>query len=154
MSKIQHFSACQGEEYFTVRPHPSRRGGFSFIPVTRLPHRRVTTGPARLHQRPSGKKIAQHAPSHNRPFFASRANLVSVPPRIHSCRASFISPSGTAAWPPVPPAPWPGPAGLAAASNRSGCLCVAWPGPAATHRHRGRSLRCPPAPSTPVVPGL
>ena len=32
-----------------------------------------------------------------RPFFASRANLVSVPPRIHSCRASFISPTGTSA---------------------------------------------------------
>lgn len=61
MSKIQHFSACQGEEYFTARPHPSRRGGFSFIPVTRLPHRQVTTGPARLHQRPSGIKLAQHA---------------------------------------------------------------------------------------------
>ena len=30
----------------------------------------------------------------------------------------------------------PGPAGLAAASNRSGCLCVARPGPAA-HGHRG-----------------
>ena len=30
----------------------------------------------------------------------------------------------------------PGPAGLAAASNRSGCLCVVRPGPAA-HRHRG-----------------
>ena len=33
----------------------------------------------------------------------------------------------------------PGPAGLATASNRSGCLCVAWPGPAATHRHRGQA---------------
>ena len=30
----------------------------------------------------------------------------------------------------------PGPAGLATASNRSGCLCVAWPGPASAHRHR------------------
>ena len=28
----------------------------------------------------------------------------------------------------------PGPAGLAAASNRSGCLCVAWPGPVARGR--------------------
>ena len=76
MSKIQHFSACRGEEYFTARPHPSRRGGFSFIPVTRLPHRQVTTGPARLHQRPSGIKLAQHA--QNTPktaFFASRANF-------------------------------------------------------------------------------
>ena len=33
----------------------------------------------------------------------------------------------------------PGPAGLATASNRSGCLCVAWPGPAAAHRHRGQA---------------
>ena len=38
----------------------------------------------------------------------------------------------------------PGPAGLAAASNRSGCLCVVRPGPATAHRHRGRSLRRPP----------
>ena len=60
MSKIQHFSACRGEEYFTARPHPSRRGGFSFISIP-LPHRLVTTGPARLHQRPSGTKLAQHA---------------------------------------------------------------------------------------------
>ena len=29
----------------------------------------------------------------------------------------------------------PGPAGLAAASNRSGCLCVVWPGPASAHVH-------------------
>ena len=38
----------------------------------------------------------------------------------------------------------PGPAGLAAASNRSGCLCVVRPGPATAHRHRGRFLRRPP----------
>ena len=31
----------------------------------------------------------------------------------------------------VPPAP----------SNRSGCLCVAWPGLATAHRHRSRALR-------------
>ena len=67
MSKIQHFSACRGEEYFTARPHPSRRGGFSFIPVTRLPHRRVTTGPARLHQYPRGTKLAQHAQNTPKP---------------------------------------------------------------------------------------
>ena len=35
----------------------------------------------------------------------------------------------------------PGPAGLAAASNRSGCLCVAWPGAAAAHGHRSQALR-------------
>ena len=40
----------------------------------------------------------------------------------------------------------PGPAGLAAASNRSGCLCVAWLGPAARgHRSLAlRTLRRPP----------
>ena len=43
----------------------------------------------------------------------------------------------------------PGPAGLAAASNRSGCLCVVWP------RHRPPAPRqFPPAPSTPVGPGV
>ena len=35
----------------------------------------------------------------------------------------------------------PGPAGLAAASNRSGCLCVARPGPATAHGHRSLALR-------------
>ena len=51
----------------------------------------------------------------------------------------------------------PGPAGLAAASNRSGCLCVARPGPAAAHWHRSQALLCPPvppAPSTPAGPGV
>ena len=67
MGKIQHFSACRGEEYFTVRPHPSRRGGFSFIPVPSPPHRRVTTGPARLHQYPRGTKLAQHAQNTPKP---------------------------------------------------------------------------------------
>ena len=32
------------------------------------------------------------------------------------------------------------PAGLAAAFNRSGCLCVAWPGPAAAHGHCGQAM--------------
>ena len=35
----------------------------------------------------------------------------------------------------------PGPAGLAAASNRSGCLCVARPGRAAAHGHRSQAPR-------------
>ena len=41
----------------------------------------------------------------------------------------------------------PGPAGLAAASNRSGCLCISWPGHATSHGHRSlavHALRCPP----------
>ena len=37
---------------------------------------------------------------------------------------------------------------------RSARRLEARPGPAAAHRHRGRSLRHPPAPSTPVVPGV
>ena len=37
----------------------------------------------------------------------------------------------------------PGPAGLAAASNRSGCLCVVRTGLAAAHGHRSRVLRTP-----------
>ena len=41
----------------------------------------------------------------------------------------------------------PGPAGLATASNRSGCLCVAWPGPAAAHRHRGQAPPPRPGPA-------
>ena len=72
-----------------------------------------------------------------------------------------------------PPAPRPGPAGLAAASNRSGCLCDARPGPAGPAAPPiGRACRLcadrlrrrpparrsgppvPPAPSTPAGPGV
>ena len=52
--------------------------------------------------------------------------------------------------PPVPS----GPSGALHTSGACRCEWSAWPGPAATHRHRGRSLRCPPAPSTPVVLGV
>ena len=72
-----------------------------------------------------------------------------------------------------PPAPRPGPAGLAAASNRSGCLCDARPGPSGLAAPPiGRACRlcvdrlrrrppaprsgppAPPAPSTPAGPGV
>ena len=69
-----------------------------------------------------------------------------------------------------PPAPRPGPAGLAAASNRSGCLCDVRPGPAglaappivrACRLCVDRLRRRPPAPrqfppvsSTPAGPGV
>ena len=59
--QILHFSACRGEEYFTTPHNTSRRGGFSFTPAPPLPHRRDKIHPARLHQRPDGTKIAQHA---------------------------------------------------------------------------------------------
>ena len=55
------------------------------------------------------------------------------------------------------PSPRPGPAGLAAASNRSGCPCVARPCPAAAHRHRClapclETRPCPPDPPAPFTP--
>ena len=72
-----------------------------------------------------------------------------------------------------PPAPRPGPTGTAAASNRSGCLCDARPGPAGLAAPPiGRACRlcvdrlrrrppaprsgppAPPAPSTPAGPGV
>ena len=59
--QILHFSACRGEEYFTTPHNTSRRGGFSFTPAPPLPHRRDKIHPARLHQRPDGTEIAQHA---------------------------------------------------------------------------------------------
>ena len=98
-----------GRRIFHRTPHPSRRGGFSFIPVTRLPHRRVTTGPARLHQHPSGTKLAQHAPPHNRLFspagrVLSRSHPESTPAGQVSSRPRAPKPG-----PPVPPAPRPGP---------------------------------------------
>ncbi len=61
MGKIQRFSACRGEECFMAPHNTSHRGGFSFTPAPPLPHRRDTTHPARLHQRPGGTKLAQHA---------------------------------------------------------------------------------------------
>lgn len=52
MGKIQHFSACRGEEYFTAPHNTSRRGGFSFTPAPSVPHRRDKSRPVHLHQRP------------------------------------------------------------------------------------------------------
>ena len=51
----------------------------------------------------------------------------------------------------------PGSAGLAVASNRSGCPCVARPCPAAAHRHRClapclETRPCPPDPPAPFTP--
>ena len=93
MSKIQHFSACQGEEYFTARPHPSRRGSFSFIPVPSRP-----PGEAKLALLgPISAQAGKNSPStlkppQNQRFFACRANFFAVWPRIHSCWASFFAP--------------------------------------------------------------
>ena len=61
MGKIQCFSACRGEEYFTAPHNTSRRGGISFTTAPPLPHRRDKNRPARLHQRPGGTKLTQHA---------------------------------------------------------------------------------------------
>ena len=87
-----------------------------------------------------------------------------------SLGASFRSPARPCH---RPPAPRPGPAGLAAASNRSGCLCDVRPGPAGPAAPPiGRACRLcvdrlrrrppaprsgppvPPAPSTPAGPGV
>ena len=104
MGKILHFSACRGEEYFTAPHSTSRRGGFSFTPVPPLP--------------PGGTKFAllgstsaqagQSSPStiktpQNPRFFASRANIVTVSPRIQTCWASFFTPMGATATSQHPP---------------------------------------------------
>ena len=66
-------------------------------------------------------------------------------PPARSPHASLTARSGRSRGPPWPcrrpPAPRPGPAGLAAASNRSRCLYVARPGPATAHGHRSQVLR-------------
>ena len=104
MGKIQHFSACRGEEYFTARPHPSRRGGFSFIPVMRLPHRRVTTGPARLHQYPRGTKLALLGPI-SAQAGKNPPSTLKTPQnqRFFASRASFFTPMGATATSQHPP---------------------------------------------------
>ena len=47
------------EKFFTEPHSTSRRGGFSFIPVRSIPHKRDKIRPARLHQRPRATKFAQ-----------------------------------------------------------------------------------------------
>ena len=103
MSKIQHFSACQGEEYFTARPHPSRRGDYSFISIPPTPQAgqnspcSAPSAPTRENS-PSTLK-----PPQNQRFFTSRANFFSVSPRIHTCWASFFTPMGATATSQHPP---------------------------------------------------
>ena len=98
MGKILHFSACRGEEYFTAPHNTSRRGGFSFIPVPSRP-----PGEAKLALLgPISAQTGQNSPStaktaQNQRFFASRANSLSVSPRIHACWASFFTPMGATA---------------------------------------------------------
>ena len=98
-------------------------------------------------------------------------------PRPLAVRAASCARSGRSRSPARPcrrpPAPRPGPAGLAAASNRSGCLCDARPGPSGLAAPPiGRACRlcvdrlrrrppaprsgppAPPAPSTPAGPGV
>ena len=99
MGKILHFSACRGEECFTAPRNASRRGGFSFIPAPSRP-----TGDTKLALLGStSAQAVQNSPStrktpQNQRFFASRANFVSVSPRIHPCWASF-----SRRWVPQPP---------------------------------------------------
>ena len=93
-----HFSACQGEEYFTAPHNTSRRGGFSFIPVPSRP----TGGTKLALLGPISAQAGKNSPStlktpQNQRFFASRANFFSVSPRIHSCWASFFALMGTTA---------------------------------------------------------
>lgn len=93
MGKILHFSACRGEECFTAPRNASRRGGFSFIPAPSRPTGGTklallgSTSAQAVQNSPSTRKTPQ-----NQRFFASRANFVSVSPRIHPCWASFFAP--------------------------------------------------------------
>ena len=70
--------------------------------AARPPHPRLgPTGGIKLALRGSiSTQAVQNSPSthktpQKRPFFASMANFVSVPPKIHSCLASFISPKSS-----------------------------------------------------------
>lgn len=104
MGKIQHFSACRGEEYFTAPHNTSRRGGFSFIPVPSRPPggtKLALLGPISTH---AGKNSpSTHKTPQNQRFFACRANFFSVSPRIHACWASFFTPMGATATSQHPP---------------------------------------------------
>lgn len=104
MGKIQHFSLCRGEEYFTAPHSTSRRGGFSFTPVPALPHRRDKTRPARLHQRPGVTKFAQQRQTTPKSaLFRLQGEFFSVSPRIHACWASFFTLMGATATSQHPP---------------------------------------------------
>ena len=92
MSKIQHFSACRGEEYFTARPHPSRRGDYYFISIPPYPTGGIKLALLGPISAQAGKNSPSTRKNHrNRPHFASRASFFSVSPRIHSCWASFFA---------------------------------------------------------------
>ena len=118
MSKIQHFSACRGEEYFTARPHPSRRGDYSFISIPPYP-----TGGIKLALLgPISAQAGKNSPStlktpQNQRFFASRASFFSVSPRIHSCWASFFALMGATAASQHPPTTSPETDGTSASSS-------------------------------------
>ena len=95
MGKIQHFSLCRGEEYFTA-PH----AGAVFLSPQSQPYptggtKLALLGPISTHagkNSPSTAKTAQ-----NQRFFACRANFFAHWPRIHSCWASFFALMGATA---------------------------------------------------------
>lgn len=104
MGKIQHFSLCRGEEYFTAPHNTSRGGGFSFIPVPSQP----PGGTKLTLLGPISGQAGKNSPStlktpQNQRFFACRANFVSVSPRIHTCWASIFTPMGVTATSQHPP---------------------------------------------------
>jgi len=104
MGKIQHFSLCRGEEYFTAPHSTSRRAVFLSPQSQPYPTggtKLALLGPISTH---AGKNSpSTHKTPQNRPFFASRANFFSVSPGIHSCWASFFTPMGATATSQHPP---------------------------------------------------
>lgn len=90
MGKIQHFSACRGEEYFTAPHSTSRRGGFSFTPV---PSR--SPGEAKLALLgPISTQTGQNSPSTLKPPQNQR---------FFACWASIFTPMGVTATSQHPP---------------------------------------------------
>ena len=79
----------QGRLFFHLNP-PYPTGGIKLALLGSVSAQAVKNSPSTL-------KTPQ-----NQRFFASRASFVSVPPRIHSCRASFILPTAAAARPSGP----------------------------------------------------
>lgn len=94
MSKIQHFSACQGEEYFTALP-TLHAGAIILSSQSPLPHRRDKTRPARLHQHPRGTKLAQHAQNSPKPaLFRQQGEFFLGLTQNPHLLASFFTPMG------------------------------------------------------------
>ena len=86
-----------GRRIFHGTPPPFTQGRFFFHPSHAPAPQAGHNWPCAAPSVPTWDKTRPARTTPQSTFFTSRANCVSVPLRIHSCRASFILPTGAAA---------------------------------------------------------